>query len=68
MGAFELTGRYSYLDLDDGAILAGRLGNVTVGANWYLQSSVRVMLNYTWARLNRSNNGNIVGMRFQVDY
>ena len=67
-GAFELTGRYSYLDLDDGAVRGGRLGDVTVGANWYLQSNVRLMLNYTWARLNGRNNGNLVGMRFQVDY
>jgi phosphate-selective porin OprO/OprP len=67
-GAFELTGRYSYLDLDDGAISGGRLGDLTVGANWYLQSNLRLMFNYTWARLNRSNDGNIVGMRFQLDY
>lgn len=67
-GALELTARYSYLDLDDRAVLGGRLSDLTFGLNWYLQSNLRVMFNYTWARLNGMNNGSIVGTRFQIDY
>jgi phosphate-selective porin OprO/OprP len=67
-GAFELAARYSYLDLDDGAIRGGRLSDITFGVNWYFQSNLRVMFNYTRARLNGADNGNIVGTRFQIDY
>ena len=75
-GAFELTTRYSYLDLDEaipgpGDPLSagpGRLGALTFGLNWYLQSNLRVMFNYTWARLDGMSNGSLFGMRFQIDY
>ena len=53
-GALETTARYSYLDLDDAAVRGGRLGDLTLGVNWYLRSNLRLMLNYTWGAAERA--------------
>jgi len=34
-GAFELSARYSYLDLDDGKIAGGKMGIVSLGGVWH---------------------------------
>ncbi|MEZ5979159.1 MAG: porin [Planctomycetota bacterium] len=47
-GAFELAARYSSFDTDlpvSGA-MGGELTVLTLGANWYLNSNMRLMLNY----------------------
>ena len=66
LGAFEIAGRYSWLDLNDQAGLVGKappLGGIrggqqkitTIGANWYPNPVVRFMLDYQWIRTNRLN-------------
>jgi phosphate-selective porin OprO/OprP len=72
-GAWELAARYSYLDLNDGAIKGGELDDVTVGLNWHLNPNVRIMANYVRAMLddNGSSTGgdsDLFGIRFQVDF
>lgn len=73
LGAFELAARYSELDLTDKHITGGRLSDITLGLNWYLNPNTRVMLNYVHSDLDLSSinvkNGNadIFAMRFQVD-
>ncbi|MFQ5965263.1 MAG: OprO/OprP family phosphate-selective porin [Candidatus Scalinduaceae bacterium] len=74
-GAIELTARYSHLDLDDEAIRGGKLDDVTVGINWYLNPNTRVMFNYVHAEADLSNvggkkdgNADLAAMRFQIDF
>ena len=51
-GAWELTARWSYLDLNDDAIAGGYLDDTTFGVNWYLHPYMRMMFNYIHADLN----------------
>ncbi len=50
-GAWEVLARYSTMDLNDltavDAIKGGSAKNFTLGANWYPNTNVRVMLNWT---------------------
>ncbi len=45
-GALEMAARYSVLDLSDRGVQGGKGRNFTVGLNWYLYATMRVMLNY----------------------
>lgn len=71
-GALELAARYSYLNLNDGAINGGRLNNVTLGLNWYLNQYTKLQLNYIRAMVDDAATGssdtNIVGLRAQLDF
>ncbi|MCF7966234.1 MAG: porin [Methylobacter tundripaludum] len=49
LGAWELATRYSNADLNDGAFHGGEISNVTVALNWYLNSNIRLMADYTRA-------------------
>lgn len=53
-GAWELAVRHQFLDLDDANIRGGTLQATTAGLNWYPTDDLRIMLNYTRNRLNRS--------------
>jgi phosphate-selective porin OprO/OprP len=67
-GAWELTGRYSYLDLDDQEIRGGILNDFSVGLNWYLLRNVRTMANYVHSHVNGLGTGHVFSVRFQIDY
>ncbi|MEE8596699.1 MAG: porin, partial [bacterium] len=75
-GAIELAARYSELDLSDEGIDGGRLQDLTLGVNWYLNPNTRVMLNYVRANVDRlvndirldDDNADLLSMRFQVDF
>lgn len=45
-GAVELAARYAGLDLDDAGLNRLRGRALTLGANWYLNSNLRLMANY----------------------
>ena len=74
LGAWELALRYSHTDLDDRAgelgfaatsasVRGGEQNIWTLGVSWYLNSNVRLMLNYLRIdvdRLNPAGPGNLV--------
>ena len=69
LGAFELAARYSAMDLSDAH--GGTLNDITVGLNWYLNPSTRLMFNYVMGTLD--NHGvetteNIFQCRMQIDF
>jgi phosphate-selective porin OprO and OprP len=47
-GALELLARYGTLDFNDGLVTGGSGHNLTFGANWYVTSNLRFMLNYVF--------------------
>ena len=71
-GAWEVAARYSYIDLNSKDIQGGRLNDVTVGLNWYLNPYVKVQFNYIRAMLDNPmlgrNNTDTFGLRAQVDF
>ncbi|QDU59639.1 Porin O precursor [Planctomycetes bacterium Pan216] len=74
-GAWEVAGRWSYVDLEDGNISfaggntgAGTLSDLTFGVNWYMTPGVRIAFNYVHSFLFRQDVGSdmdAVGLRAQ---
>lgn len=64
-GAVELAVRASTLDLDDAraGVLGGKGTNVTIAANWYVNSNVRLSSNYVFVNNNAhaTDNGSVKG-------
>ncbi len=72
MGAWEVACRYSWIDLNDGAITGGELANMTYGLNWYLNDFTKLQFNYINSDLNRAPVGDshtdIYAIRAQLDF
>ncbi|MCF6181551.1 porin [Lutibacter sp.] len=67
-GAWEVALRFSNSDLNSNNILGGEQSDVTLGLNWYLNPSTRVMFNNVWANIKDTGNANIFQIRFQIDF
>jgi phosphate-selective porin OprO and OprP len=67
-GAWEVTARYSELDLNDGPVEGGRMSGITAGINWYLNPNMRAMANYIYSDLDTVGAVDLVTMRFQFDF
>ena len=70
-GAVELALRYSELDLNDGAISAGKQSDWTVGANWYLGRHLKLQADYVYVHSDRRDvriDPDIVELRAQVSF
>lgn len=77
LGSVQLTVRYDYLDLNDGAVRGGRQNGYVAGLVWSPVTYVRLSLDYAHLDYRdavllaggRSAYGvNVVGMRAEVDY
>jgi len=68
IGAWEVALRYSVANLDDDMTDAGKLEDVTIGLNWYINPHARIMLNYVLADLEHVGNARGLMMRFQVNF
>jgi phosphate-selective porin OprO/OprP len=64
-GAWELVGRLSQADLNDGAIQGGKVTNVSAAVNWYLNAYVRFDLNYVHTQVENQGAANIFLGRLQ---
>ncbi|MGL5097421.1 MAG: OprO/OprP family phosphate-selective porin, partial [Planctomycetia bacterium] len=54
-GALQAAARFSYLDLDSGAVAGNRLYDLTLGLNWFLNPNAKFQFNYfTTDRMVRS--------------
>lgn len=70
-GAFELTARRSWIDLDDAGIAGGRQRNWTVGANWYPNRYLKLQANYVRVDATRgavSTDGDLFLLRAQTHF
>ncbi len=67
-GAWELTARYSRINLDGGKLRGGRESNVTLGLNYTLNKHLRIMLNHIQVHSQRrgvKNDPDILLLRLQ---
>jgi phosphate-selective porin OprO/OprP len=71
-GAWQIAARLSYVNLTDAGILGGRLTDVTLGLNWYLNPFMRVTSDIVHPMLVQPGTGfssaNICGVRMQFEY
>lgn len=67
-GAWEIAFRYSNTDLTDINSLSGKLQDITLGLNWYLNPVTRLMINHVWVNLENKGNANIFQGRLQIDF
>lgn len=69
-GAWQVAFRVDYLDVSDQNIQGGKLLDLTVGLNWYLNMYTRVYFNYVHAILERpdTSTGNLFGLRAQFEF
>ncbi len=81
-GAWEIAGRWSYLDVTDKQIQGGMMQNMTAGLNWYVNPNCKCVFNYihSWADSRPNRNGAILsndfissqtdafGIRCQLDF
>ena len=57
-GDVELCARYDRLDLDSQDVMGGAANGWTVGLNYWVNSNVKMMLNYQYVKNNKWANGN----------
>jgi len=75
-GAWELTSRFSYIDLNSAAIRGGKEFDFTAGLNWYLNKKARFMFNYIRAKVKdreippavEDGSADIFQARFQIEF
>lgn len=67
IGAFDLTARYSYLNLNSGMVQGGKIGIISLGLNWWPTPVFGVNINYRHIILDRfDTNGSSDGIMGRV--
>ena len=70
-GAWEIAGRYSFVNLNSADIHGGRLSMVMAGVNWYLHSHVKWRFDYGFGHISErqpEGNLNIFQTRMEMDF
>jgi len=78
-GAMQITARYDLMDLSDAGVAGGAQKTAIVGVNYYLNPYMRIMANYSHAKITGATNVgandllgnnkvNAFGLRAQVDW
>lgn len=67
-GAFEVAGRYSYLDLSDRNVRGGTENNYSLALSWWLFSNFRITTNWVRAHLNGVGREDIAQIRFGLEF
>jgi phosphate-selective porin OprO/OprP len=67
-GALELAARFSHVDLNEESVRGGVENDVTAGANWYLFSNLRLMVNWVYAHRNDIGNEHTGMARVSLDF
>ena len=72
IGAWEVVGRISHIDLNDSGINGRRLTNYGVGCNWYWNRRTKLQFNWLHSQLNDmvlgDSNANTFAARAQIDF
>ncbi len=72
IGAWELAGRFSWLDLNDETIQGGTLTDYTAGLNWYWNPYTKIVFNYVHAMSSGTASADartdLFGVRAQLDF
>jgi phosphate-selective porin OprO and OprP len=66
-GAWEIVGRVSTVDLEDGLVEGGELLDFGAALNWYVNATTRIGLNYIRAEPKDRGSANIVVLRLQYN-
>jgi phosphate-selective porin OprO/OprP len=70
-GAWEIAGRYSFVNLNSADVHGGRLSMLMAGVNWYLHSHVKWRFDYGFGRVSGQSpegNLNVFETRMEVDF
>jgi len=68
MGAWEIAGRISNLDLTEAAAVGDELDTMTVALNWYVNPNTRFMLDFTKADMDSFDSTTIIALRMSFDF
>jgi phosphate-selective porin OprO/OprP len=67
-GAFELALRFSSINLNNDDLNGGKMNDLTVGLNWYLNPATKFAFNYIYSDVKPLGKASIFQMRFQVTF
>jgi phosphate-selective porin OprO/OprP len=70
-GGLELKARIASIDLEDDGVFGGEGEDITIGANWHLNSNLRIMLEYVTHDVDDQAldaSVSAIQMRFQIDF